>query len=249
MTSRARGRRLAAVVLAVAAGMLVLPEDARAQFGFGGGFGGGFGYGGFGFRPVPTPESYLYSKSLVDAARPVNAPSRDVYAGNPNSYINHVRDNGFVDRYSVDRRDLPQYRFPGRQRGAPGVNATPTGAVANQEPILPLSSFYKAPNNIEWPADAPTAGDLKAKRDVSDQACDVVLAETKKDGVAALASVTDARQKLLDYGRPALAYIRANDTPRVADTFHMFLLSLYESLAQSANPATNEPAAPQPVNR
>ena len=83
----------------------------------------------------------------------------------------------------------------------------------------------------------------------SDKACDVVLAENKKDGVASLASVTDARQKLLDYGRPALAHARAHETPRLADTFHMFLLSLYESLAQAASPAANQPPPPQPVDR
>ena len=51
-----------------------------------------------------------------------------------------------------------------------------------------------------------------------------------------MASVTDARQKLLDYGQAgAGVHVRAHETPRIADTFHMFLLSLYESLAQAAN--------------
>jgi len=52
---------------------------------------------------------------------------------------------------------------------------------------------------------------------------------------ASLSTVTQARQKLLDYGRPALKEIRQSATPRIADTFHLFLLSLYESLAQAAN--------------
>jgi hypothetical protein len=242
MTSRAGLGKLVPAVIAVAAACLVVPDRAHAQFGFGGGF-GGFGYGGFGFRPVPTPESYLYSNALVAASRPVNAPSRDVYAGNPNSYINHVRDNGFVDRYAADRREIPQYRYAARPR-APG-GADPA-AVAAESPILPLSSFYDAQHKLEWPADAPTEGDMKKKRDISDEACNVVLSETKKDGVAALASVTEARQKLLDYGRPALAHIRAHETPRLADSFHMFLLSLYESLAQAANPTTTAAAALQP---
>jgi hypothetical protein len=46
--------------------------------------------------------------------------------------------------------------------------------------------------------------------------------------------VAEARQKLLDYGRPALHYVKAHETPRVADSFHGFLLSLYDSLAQAA---------------
>ena len=60
--------------------------------------------------------------------------------------------------------------------------------------------------------------------------------------------MTDARAKLLDYGRPALQYIRDNATPRIADTFHLFLLSLYESLAQAATVPKPRatPAAPPP---
>ena len=242
MTSRTRLGRLVPAVLATAAAFLLAPGQAQAQFGFGGGGFGGFGYGGFGFSQVPKPESYLYQNALIAAGRPVNAPPRDAYAGNPNSYINHIRDNGFVDRYSADRREIPQYRYAARQR-ALAANAAPPAA-----PNVPLFSFYDAKNKLEWPADAPVEGDLKQKRDVSDQACSTVLAETKQNGVAALASVTDARQKLLDYGRPALAHARAHETPRVADTFHMFMLSLYESLAQAANPMSAEPPAPQPVN-
>ena len=112
MSSRTRLGKLVPAVLVVGAVVLLVPGQAHAQFGFGG-F-GGFGYGGFGFRPVPTPESYLYQKSLVDASRPVNLPSRDVNANNPNSFINHLRDPGFVDRYSVDRREIPDYRYGSR---------------------------------------------------------------------------------------------------------------------------------------
>jgi hypothetical protein len=39
---------------------------------------------------------------------------------------------------------------------------------------------------------------------------------------------------LLDYGKPALHLLRSKSTVRVADAFHLFLLSLYESLAQAA---------------
>ena len=77
--------------------------------------------------------------------------------------------------------------------------------VPQPTPSLPLASFYNAEGQIVWPADAPTAGDLKEKRGVFDQASQAVLAELKKNGVASIATVTDARQKLLDYGRPGLA--------------------------------------------
>ena len=80
-------------------------------------------------------------------------PSRNVYANNPNSYINHLRDNGFVDRYSVDRREIPQYRYSARPRVSRARQA------ATQSPYLPLSSFYNAENKLVWPADAPIEGE------------------------------------------------------------------------------------------
>jgi hypothetical protein len=212
------------------------------------GFGGfGWGWGGAAFSQVPKPESFLYQKALVDAGRGTQLPSRDVYANNPNSYINHIRDNGFVERYPVGRGYAGTYAYAPRPApAAPAV--TPTAlTVTQQMPALPLSSFYNAQHQIVWPADAPVAGDLQAKREVFDRASDAVLTEMKKNGVASVASVIDARQKLLDYGRPGLQYVRAHDTPRVADTYHLFLLSLYESLAQAVNPPATAAAPAQPV--
>ena len=116
--------------------------------------------------------------------------------------------------------------------------------VVQQTPILPLTSFYNRENQFVWPGDAPAEGNLKEKRAIFDQASQVVLTETKKSGVASIAAVTDARQKLLDYGRPALQYVRMHDTLRVADSFHLFLLSTYESLAQAVNPPPAGAPAP-----
>jgi hypothetical protein len=236
MTSIVRVRRLIPAVLLVATAYLVLPDRAQAQFGFGG-LGGGFGLG-FGFNQVPSPTGYLYQNALVQAQRHIDIPSRNVYANNSMSYLNHVRDNGFVDRYSADRRLWPKYGNDTR----PQVAAAPPAAP--QVPSLPLSSFYNADHVLIWPGDSPLEGELKEKRAVFDRSSEVVLSESKKNGVASMASVTDARNKLLDYGRPALAYTRAHDTPRISDSFHMFLLTLYESLAQAINPEPVAAAAP-----
>jgi hypothetical protein len=230
-----------AVVAAAALGLG--PTHAHAQFGFGGGgFGGGLGWGFGMFRPVPSPTGYLYQKSISDSQRDMHIASRDVYANNPNSYINHVRDNGFVDRYAVERREAARYRRAARQAGAALTTQTSTPAAA-QVPTLPLSSFYNQQNELVWPGDAPTAGDLKEKRSMFDQASQEVLAETKKNGVASMAAVTSARTKLLEYGRPGLQYVREHDTPRIADSYHLFLLSLYESLAQAVNPPADAASA------
>jgi hypothetical protein len=245
MSPHAR-RKSVLVVLIVAGSALCLgPSRAEAQFGGGmGGFGMGWGWGAF--SQVEKPDSFLYSKALVDAGRNTHIPSRDAYANNPNSYINHIRDNGFVDRYDVARRDPAYYRYS--QPSAPAPRMTPTAMTVTQPtPSLPLASFYNAEGHIVWPGDAPIAGDLKEKRSEFDQSSQVVLSELKKNGVASIATVTDARQKLLDYGRPGLRYIREHETPRVADGYHLFLLSLYESLAQAVTPKASPAGAAPPI--
>jgi hypothetical protein len=228
------------ILVAVFVGAIALSGGSRpAHAQWGGGF-GGFGWGFGGFSQVEKPESFLYQKALVDAGRNVQTPSRDVYANNSNSYINNLRDNGLVERYSAARREPSHYRYPNPEGGARAAMAAPP------MPVLPLASFYDATGRIEWPANGPTEGDMATKRATFEQSSQVAIEEIKKNGVASMASITDARQKLLDYGRPALHFIRAHDTPRVADTFHLFLLSLYESLAQAVNPVATA-AAPTPA--
>jgi hypothetical protein len=222
-------------VLAVAV-LFLGAAPAHAQWGMGWGWGWGL------FKPAPDPTNYIYQNALVAAARGYQGPTRTPYANDPNAYFNHVRDNGFVERYNVARREPSYYRYVPTTAVAP--NPAP---AAPEKPALPLASFYAAQGNLAWPADAPTAGDLKEKRDAFEQASSVALDEVKKSRVASMAAVTDARQKLVDYGRPALAYVRAHETPRLADTFHLFLLSLYESLAQAANPTQTAGAAAPPT--
>jgi hypothetical protein len=233
MRSQIRSRNILAIgfIGVIAIGAEATP--AQAQWGM-----GGFGWGFGGFSQVEKPESYLYQKSLVDAGRAISTPSRDVYANNPNSYINHLRDNGFVERYRYTTREPSDYRHSGSPRTSPTAHA-----VAQPTPVLPLTSFYGPDGKIEWLTEAPTAGDLGERRAASDAACQAVRDEVKKNSVASIATVTDARRKLLEYGQPGLQYVRAHDTPRVSDAFHMFLLSLYESLAQAANPVVATEAA------
>ena len=63
-----------------------------------------------------------------------------------------------------------------------------------------------------------------------------MLELVEKHRSAPITTVTEARQRLLDYGQPALRLIRSVSTPRVAEGFHMFLLSLYDSLARQRIP-------------
>jgi hypothetical protein len=201
-----------------------------------------------GFNYVPRPGDYLQQHSLIRAANAPRGPVHNsVYAGNPNAYFNRIRDNGFVPSYDLVSRVPPAARSPrpaspGSQVTAPAPAATATAAVAPQ-PVIPLASFFDSMKQLVWPSDAPVTGDLRQKRDVSDAGCLAVLKEYQAQGRATVGSVTDSRLKLIAYGQPALEEIRTNATPRVADAFHLFLLSLYESLNQTANP----PVAPAPA--
>ena len=118
-----------------------------------------------GFSQVPKPESFHELEGAGRRRRDTHIPSRDVYANNPNSYINHIRDNGFVERYDVARRDPSYYRYAPPPSQSRARRTTPTAMTVPQPtPSLPLASFYNAEGQIVWPADAPTAGDLKEKR-------------------------------------------------------------------------------------
>ena len=221
-----RGNALLTAVLAAAVSGFGATR-AEAQWGYGGfGFFGGFG------GMVQQPSDFVNQVALAQMNHVRGPIQNNVYANNPNAYYNHVRDNGFVDQYS------PYRRVPSYSRGpSPAQNPrmTPTAmTIARARPYVPLTSFFNAQDQLVWPADAPTADGLIEKRAMVDQAARGILDEVKKNGVAAVASVTEARQKLLDYGRPALHSVRTHETPRVADSFHGFLLELYDSLAQAA---------------
>ncbi len=206
-------------------------SPAAAQWGI------GMGYGIFG-GVGPSPLTQLLNQhALTRAAGGSRGPSRTPYSGNSNSYLNRVRDNGFVSHYDVARRAAPSYRStPSAPRSLANrpESRSPAAAEKAAPPITPLASFFDSAMNLIWPSESPVDGDLRAKRDVSDHASRAVLDESKQQGAASLASVTDARQKLIDYGKPALQEIRARGTPPIADAFHNFLLSLYDSLAAAA---------------
>jgi hypothetical protein len=236
-------RNLLGIGFAALAAMTAVPQPVQAQFGRGMGFGGGFWLWGLGgFSQVPKPETYLYQKAARDANLAVMTRSRGSYANGPSSYMDHLRDSRSGGRHRAVRRRPPVDQNAGRPGIAPNSFPAP-----RQAPAAPLASFYGPEGKFGWPADAPTDGDLALRRVAIESACQAVLDEVKQNSVASIAKVTDARQKLLDYGRPALQYARAHQTARVADGFHQFLLSLHESLAQAVNPAGPTAPATQPA--
>ncbi len=230
-----RGVAVAFLVTVLAHG--VSSPTAEAQnFGYGNGFGYGSGYGFGGLYYRSPSVDYINEHALVTARagavdRPQNLTApRDAYEMAVDSGSKMRYDAGLTDRYDIStRRDVQD-----RSRVSESVKG-PVPARAPARRIVPLSTFFEnSPPRLVWPANAPADGDLEQKRAVADRAVLAVLAETNRSGSASLTVATEARSKLLEYGRPALAEIRGRSTLRVADSFHQFLLSLYDSIGQAA---------------
>jgi len=230
-------------------------RSARAQYGTGTGMGMGIGMGmgmGMGgFHYASSPTDYLNQRARLNNARAGAPATQGSNAGNPNAYYNRVRDDGFVPHHDLQLRQSQAKRsqHPGslgdQVHRQPAVDSTEASSRPKQ--AIPLTDFFDTSEKLVWPGEAPAAAGLKKKREIFERASLAVLEESRQQGVASIATVTAARQKLLDYGRPALQQVRASSTPQVADTFHHFLLSLYESLARSAAPPEITPgSAPKP---
>jgi hypothetical protein len=207
---------LAGLIVALAGG------PARAQFGWG----WGWGY------QTPSVVESIYSRSNIAAGaayanrqQNLTAPARP------------ARDVTFFERYDPETLQRMEDRVARNPRNFVGSAPSPTAVAAAVKPVQAavqaITGYFNQYQQVVWPSDAPTEGDLLARRTVSDDASRSVLKEFNADGLAKVATVTDARNKLLDYGRPALQFARTH-TPAVADSFHAFLLSLYDALGRAA---------------
>ncbi len=223
------------LVLLVAAGLIgVGPTDARA-IGYDMGFFGGF-------NPVPSPTSFINDLALIRAGQGSTAPTLRIN-NHPDSAANRRQSDGFSSHYGLESRRPPAFEIDRRRsRGFnPTANrqpepAVPAVAAAPTRSVFPLASFFDASRKLVWPSESPVADELGMKRDVSDQASLTVLEKVERYRAAPITATTDARQKLITYGQPALQVIRGSSTPSIAENFHTFLLSLYDSLGQAANP-------------
>jgi hypothetical protein len=205
----------------------------------------GFGYGGFGGGQVGNymTQQNINNRSAAAASYAYsirqNIPGTgNVYANNPNSYINNIRDASFSERFDPSTRRTIQSQAVRRSPTArPAENNAPRPATAS---ILPVTQFFSATGVLVWPSEAPVDGALGSQRSAADSAAKEVADQVKAQGFAPVGLVTNARAKLVDYGTPALTYLGEHTTPAVVDTFHRFLLSLYDSLgaAGMAKPAT-----------
>jgi hypothetical protein len=230
-------RRGGSFVPVFVAGTLVLVGTSNVRADWGMGFGMAFG-------GVAQPSGVVNQHAMIRAMNAPGGPTQNhVYAGNPNAYINKIRDDRMTENFGIrTRRSLTNmpYTNPNsnlnRTELNPSARPAETPAAAPAKAVAALASFFDASKRLVWPSDAPIAGELGEQRNASDQASLFVHELVQKYGSAPITTVTRARQKLLDYGRPALQYIRTYATPRIADTFHAFMRSLYDSLEQAANP-------------
>lgn len=231
----------------LALGLLVLSSitggDARAQWGM------GMGWGMFGVPESPSTRFLNdHAKARIPSAAARQSRTLSPYAGNSNSYLNRVRDNGFTSHYDTRSRRAPSYQ-PERTASLGNARREPSRPAATPaeatRAIVPLKDFFDTSLRLIWPQESPVEGEFKQKREISDRASSTVLRQAREYGSAPITSVTTAREKLIDYGRPALTHLRATATPPIADGFHRFLLSLYDSL-EAAAWTPGSPAAPKP---
>jgi hypothetical protein len=228
--------------LAAALAPFAIGGRAEAQY-------GGFGWGGFGFgynQNAYTDVNYLNSRANTLASiagahtpQPLQAPTFQ------------TRDDSIYDKYDLRTRETmmnqiakdpagemssidPTFALASSRRQPQGPS-TPKAPTGPSEPTtVYLANFFNKDQQLVWPSVSPISGDFGKKQSVADLAALAVLNEYNMKGLARVSTVTDARQKLLDYGRPALQEVREKSTPALADSFHVFLLSLYGNLGNAA---------------
>lgn len=223
---------------------LALTDRAEAQFGFG--FGRGFGVGIYA-RPYTPPSVRMLNRvAATRAGMDQEALNRTNLAA-PDRFDYRRQQIALQQRYDVESRRPIGSDYGG---GDIPIARNAAGRASREERpaerVPPITSFVNEDDQVVWPADAPVSGDLGSLRDQADAEIREVALEYQATDSANIETVAEARQALLGYGRPALQSVRQNSTARVADSFHGFLLSLYESLAQAARGGSS--SGPPPID-
>jgi hypothetical protein len=243
MVTTRRFRRLAMISAIGLVGWMGCGQ-AQAQWGFEYGLGMGFGLG----HQTPASVSFLNDHSLARGAAAAASRPQNLRAPIPVS-----KDVDFFNRYDVETRmameeGVARRRFAHRAPTSTTRNQTPPVVSSPPSPspsppprpLVPLASFFDAARRLVWPADAPTHDEFAAKKSASDAKTLELLEELERKGYARISTAADARTMLLNYGQPALQFLRDTTTPRLSDAFHIFLMSLYDSIGQaSTDPAGN----------
>lgn len=217
-------------------------QTAHAQWGWGMGWGWGGG-GNIGNMAIMNNinDRSASAANHAYAIRQSLPGSGNVYRGNPNSYINNVRDTSFFQRYDVASRRTMESEASRRRQPGLTLASVPSTSNAGSAPtgrqVLPLAGFFTGAGVLVWPGESPTTGELGMKKAAADTLAHSVFEEVKSQGHAPVALVSDTRTRLIEYGRPALTYMREHTTPAVVEAFHQFLLGIYDAIGAAALPA------------
>ena len=207
--------------------------------------GGAWGWAGAGagsaMRNVPSPTDFVNQHALTRAAprharrRTGTTRMRTIPTPISTAFATMAWFRTTM-RAAAGRRHLYARNEPNRPESAGRSKPYCCGRAADPSRGCRWRIF-STPRGSSSGRRIPRLTGLERKARVSDQASLAVLDETLRQSVASLSSVTDARQKLIEYGQPALQDDSAQATPVIADSFHRFMLSLYDALAQAAGPA------------
>lgn len=225
-------RGMPAAALLALLGALLTAQPARAQVGFALGLNGDpFLY----YTPqmVPSTTDFLYDHAMRRAALVGAAAQQQAdqsLRSSSRAYWNRLRDTSGGSSYDLSTRRSLSQRAGATAPTTPAAPAAP--AVPERPKVLSLDAFFVASGELDWPRDATALdeGPLRSDRSAADEALKRLREELHASGSASAQSIAAARHGLITYGQQALARIRAERSPAVADVFHYFLLFLNDTI-------------------
>ncbi|MFM1802786.1 MAG: hypothetical protein RJA81_2138 [Planctomycetota bacterium] len=182
------------------------------------------------YAPYESPTKMVQNRRPItqNVGGPVtSAPS------NPNAYWNHLREP--VPNYTMTPRTDIRRGIPGIDTVSTRSRRTSSGTSENKprDNAQHFLGFFNEKGVLVWPNDAPLEGELSGKRAKVDLAMTDLRSDLVQNRKATVAKIVTSRNDLLDYGRPALAFLRDN-RPTQADSFHAWLLELYNTIGKMA---------------
>lgn len=164
----------------------------------------------------------------------VGGPIQHRPGDSPNAYWNNLREPIPASYTYAPRSNI--------RTGNRGIDSATTSRNRQAKPaamttkVLPKDhflGFFSPGGPLVWPVDSPLDGELSGKRATVDEAMTRLKTDLAGTTPPPVASIVGARNELLAYGRPALAYLREHKASR-ADSFHAWLLDLYNTLGDLA---------------
>jgi hypothetical protein len=199
--------------------------------GYGGIGYGGIGYGGMGMSPYDQAMVKQQYSALNNSNINLQNAQAEVAYQQANFYRQQAENLALAN--AMKARGLqPKYQTStgaiSTMAAADAAQVAAAAPTANKAP-----KFLAQDGSVAWPDFATKNKD----RDDVDKAVVKVVAEQKAAGHASVAAVTQAKQKLRDYGHPALRLDRVQSKPKLAKDFARFLNALNDYLSDAATDA------------